>query len=102
VSKYGAVRTQADGYTFDSKREAERYAELKLLQRADGIGLLLVHPRFRLEVNGYHVGDYVADFQYIEGGANIVEDVKGYKTPIYQLKRKLMWAIHKIAIKETK
>jgi hypothetical protein len=59
-----------------------------------------LQPRYRLEVCGVHVCDYVADFRYEEGGATVVEDAKGFKTAAYKLKKKLMKAIHNIEIRE--
>lgn len=102
--KYHAVRTQLDGYTFDSKAEAKRYAELRLLERAGQISKLTVHPRYPLEVNEVRICVYVGDFSYTElhrenGGGfyeirSVIEDVKGVKTPAYRLKKKLFEAIH--------
>lgn len=103
ANKFGAVQTQADGYTFDSKREAARYQELKYLVLAGEIvnGTLLVHRRYSLVVSGILIGHYEADFSYTEkDGSRIVEDVKGVKTQVYRLKAKLMLAIHGITISE--
>ena len=98
--KYHAQITEADGYTFDSKREAARYGELKLLVAAGEITQLEVHPPFPMEVGGLHIANYVADFQYTEKGRVVVEDVKGVRTPVYKLKKKLMLGIYGIEIKE--
>jgi hypothetical protein len=95
--KYHAIRTQLDGYTFDSKAEAKRYAELRLLERAKHIRCLTVHPRYPLEVNGILVCTYVGDFSYVNTAADptpVIEDVKGVKTPAYRIKKKLFEAIH--------
>lgn len=106
-SKYGAVRTEVDGIKFASKREAARYSELKLLVRAGKICGLVADKqelRWPLEVNGQRICIYEADFVYREGlfenSPRIVEDVKGFRTPAYRLKRKLMKAIHGIDIRE--
>lgn len=70
-------------YIFDSAKEAQRYRELKLLERAKKISNLELQPRFLLQEsfrkNGktYRKIEYVADFKYIEKGKTIVEDVKG-------------------------
>lgn len=98
MSKYKAVRTNG----FASKREARRFDELKLLERAGEISELSCQPGFRLEVNGDLICKYIADFSYRDKqGMPITEDVKGVKTPAYVIKRKLMKAIYGIIIKET-
>ena len=103
-SKYNAKKTYVDGIKFDSKAEARRYSELKLLLKAGEISHLELQPRYDLVVNDVKLGFYKADFRYVELASNeiIVEDVKGVKTPIYNLKKKLMKAIYGIEILETK
>lgn len=94
--KYHAKKTAVGGVTFDSQKEAERYMELKLLEKAGEISELKLQPRFTLLNNFKHDGEtirkveYVADFQYVDmkTGATVVEDVKGYRTDVYKLKRK--------------
>lgn len=111
-SKYG-VRNDAegkaartiDGILFASKAEAKRYFELKLLEKAGKIGPLERQYQYDLTVNGYKVGTYIADFvyiEYIDGADRLphVEDVKGVRTPLYRLKKKLMKAIYGIDIIE--
>lgn len=103
MSKYGAVRTEVDGISFASKKEARRYGELKLLQRAGKIENLSLQPRFPLVVNGLKVCTYVGDFLYgIPGDASslVVEDAKGFKTPEYKLKAKLFKALNGFPITE--
>lgn len=93
--KYGNRKTVIDGVAFDSKAEAERYAELKLLERAGIIRDLQLQPKFPLiptfRKNGktFRGITYVADFAYTENGRKVVEDVKGFKTEVYKIKRKL-------------
>ena len=93
--KYNAIRTVIDGISFASKREAARYAELKLLERGGVISCLNLQPRFTLQAEFVYRGkkyraiEYVADFEYMERGKIIVEDVKGFVTPIYKLKLKM-------------
>lgn len=102
-NKYGNKPTTLDGIRFDSKKEAARYAELKLLEQAGAITKLELQPAFALRVNGHDCGKYVGDFSYREGGRMVVEDVKGgnaTKTPLYKLKRKLMFALYGITIAE--
>lgn len=102
--KYFNVKTSVDGYTFSSKREANRYCQLKILARVGEIDELELQPRFALLVNGHKVCTYIGDFRYrlVSTGASVVEDVKSKatRTPIYLLKRKLMRAILKIEIVE--
>lgn len=90
-----------DGIKFRSKKEAGRYEELKILQRLGLIGPgLLLQVSHRVVINGVHVCTYVSDFEYTENGKLVVEDVKGCRTPYYKLKKKLMWAVNGIRIKE--
>lgn len=94
--KYNARKTVVDGITFDSKAEAARYCELKLLERQGIIEDLRLQPRFRLQ-DGFTASDgkkirpldYVADFSYTDGAKKVVEDVKGVKTDAYKIKKKL-------------
>lgn len=99
--KYRAQRTEVDGITFPSKKQAARYCALKLLEGAGEISDLTLEPEFAIEVNGHKVCKYRADFSYKQGGEQVVEDVKGFKTPAYRLKAKLLRATHGITILET-
>ncbi len=99
--KYHNVPTEVDGILFDSKKEANRYGELKLLERAGQITRLRRQVTFRLAIQNIHICSYVADFVYFEDGVKIVEDTKGKRTKEYIIKRKLMRAIHGITIRET-
>ncbi len=98
ASKFGAVRTVVDNISFASKKEARRYSELKLMQRAGLISNLTLQPRFPLVVNGDLVCTYVADFQYLDKGQLITEDAKGFETPEFRIKRKLMMAVLDIEV----
>lgn len=102
MSKYGAVKTIIDGIQFDSKREAQRYAELKLLERAGAIQNLQRQVEFELipKQQGERKCTYRADFVYEENGQTVVEDAKGMKTKDYIIKRKLMLWMHGIKIRE--
>jgi hypothetical protein len=104
MNKYRNIKTVIDGITFDSKREANRYAELKLLQKAGEIWHLELQPEFLIEVNGQKICKYRADFSYwlSETATHgfVVEDAKGVKTPAYRLKKKLVKAIHGVDVKE--
>lgn len=93
--KYGNKKIEMDGHMFDSKKEAEHYAELKLLERAGKISNLILQPRYELipafSKNGkkYRKTEYVADFQYEKDGEIIVVDVKGFRPAVYNLKKKM-------------
>lgn len=94
-SKYNAVKTDVDGVTFDSRKEAERYKYLMMLQSAGVISDLRLQPRYLLQDSFIYDGkkirkiEYIADFEYHQDGDIIVEDVKGYKTDVYKIKKKL-------------
>ena len=100
--KYGAKPVTIDGHRFHSKAEGARYRLLTLLVRAGEISDLTLQPRFPLVVCGVTIGHYVADFEYRERGARIVEDVKGMKTPLYRWKKKHFEAQYGLLIRETK
>ncbi len=100
-SKYGAKKTVVDGITFDSQAEATRYSVLKVIQAAGLIADLRLQVSYQITVNGKKVCRYVADFVYIENGKEVVEDVKGMKTPVYNLKKKLMEAVFGVVIFES-
>ena len=103
INKYGAKKVTApDGQKFDSQKEYKRYVVLKLLERAGKISDLQRQVRFELipKQDGETACHYVADFVYQKDGKRIVEDVKGYKTEVYKLKKKLMLYVHGIKIQE--
>ena len=101
--KYKAKPTIFDGIRFASKSEAKRYAVLKLLQDAGEIRDLKTQYSIAIDVNGKHICNYVADFHYYtKTGRPVVEDVKGFRTPVYKLKKKLVEAVHGIEIREVK
>lgn len=98
-AKYGNRRV--NGYA--SAKEAKRAAELKLLEKAGKIRNLREQVRYEvIPPQPWERGCYyVADFVYEEKGATVVEDCKGYRTPEYKIKRKLMLLVHGIRIRET-
>lgn len=104
TSKYGAKKTVIDGITFASKMESDRYVQLKYLEKAGLIVNLELQPKFFFHINGQKLPRtwYQADFRYVDVETNevVVEDVKGVVTSIYQLKKKLMKAVHGIEIRE--
>lgn len=93
-NKYHARKVTVDGIVFDSRKEADRWQELKLCGEIDKNG------RFKKgEVLERPVA-YIADFAYMQDGKYIVEDTKGVKTPEYVIKRKLMLWLQGIRIRE--
>lgn len=115
-SKYGNRKTGSHA----SKKEARRAAKLKLLEAAGEISDLKEQVSFMLIPPQYEVGEpgprggkpkqkciehackYVADFVYTDSDGNtVVEDTKGFRTPEYIIKRKLMLYLYDIKIKET-
>ena len=101
-SKYNARKVEIDGITFDSLKEAARYKELKLLERTGEIADLELQPKFVLLDSFYYEGkkereiSYVADFKYYDKAKarTVVEDVKGFKTDVYKIKRKLFLSMY--------
>lgn len=102
ASKYKAKRTTVDGISFASRKEAQRYIELKLMERAGSISDLQLQVPYVLLPKTSHgrAVKYIADFVYNEGGRQVVEDVKGYKTDVYKLKKRMMQELLGIEIVE--
>lgn len=103
-NKFRNVKTR--GYA--SKREAKRASELLLLESAGKIEGLAFQQPFELISAQYVDGKcversckYVADFVYYENGERVVEDAKGFRDPVYRIKRKMMLATFGIRIRET-
>lgn len=101
ASKYGAIKTLVDGVTFASKKEANRYSELKLLERAGEISGLTLQPKYTLVVNGIKVGTYTPDFLYHEHAKKnysasklVVEEIKGFVVRDYPLRKRLFRALN--------
>lgn len=121
-TKYNATKVTIDGHTFDSKHEANRYLELKLLERAGSITDLQMQVKFVLIPSQYEPDtvkvlksgkekvvkgklierecSYIADFVYQYNGKTVVEDAKGMRTKEYVLKRKMLLYFHGIRISE--
>ena len=111
ANKYGAQVTTVDGVRFDSKREAARYLELKVLLRGGAISALELQPKYPIQVveltdraSLVDCGAYHADFRYVDEvtGELVVEDVKTpvTSTTAYRLRKRLIEAIHGITIRE--
>lgn len=107
MSKYN--NSKHNGY--DSKKEARRATELKLLEKAGVISHLQEQVVYELIPSQYRIVSgkkkcieramkYIADFQYVENGNTVVEDAKGFRTEVYRIKKKLMLYFHDIQIKE--
>jgi hypothetical protein len=95
LHKYHAQAVEIDGHKFPSQHEADRYCELKLLERAGAITNLRMQVRYTLEEgrrlkNGKWLlkREYVSDFEYDEGNRHIIEDAKGMRTREYKRKIK--------------
>lgn len=110
-SKYKSKKVIVNGITFDSKKEAKRYQELALLEKAGKIKDLKCQAKYVLipsqKIDGKVVErpcTYVADFVYTKDNETIVEDVKGYRRStayaVFAIKRKLLLKEHGIRIKE--
>ena len=117
-NKYGSKKVEVDGIIFDSKKEAKRFQELSLLEKAGAIQNLQRQVKYVLipaqrepDAIGKRGGPikgkllerectYIADFVYQEDGQTVVEDTKGFRTKDYIIKRKLMLHEHGIKIKE--
>ena len=110
-SKYRNVRTVVDGIVFDSKREAQYWAELKIRERAGDLVNLQRQVRYPLcclshdyKINGeaiqVQVSEYVADYVYTDKNGQHVVDAKGKRTAMYQLKKKWLALQANIEIEE--
>lgn len=101
-SKYRSQPVIVDGVRFDSKAEARRWATLQLLERAGVISSLKRQVSFPFELDGQVIFKWIADHVYDERGVTVIEDVKGFATKEYKLKKKLIEAMYKISILEVK
>ena len=95
--KYGNIKTNG----FDSVKEYKRYQELQIMVQLGEISQLILQPKFDILFNNMKICTYKGDFQYLKAGITVVEDTKGFRTPIYMIKKKLMKIILGIEIKET-
>ncbi len=97
MNKYRNEKIIIDEIRFDSKLEARRYCELKLLQRANEIKNLRrqvtfeLQPSYRKNNKTIRAINYIADFVYydVKKDKTIIEDTKGFKTEVYKLKKKM-------------
>ena len=109
MNKYRAKKVSLDGHVFDSKAESRRYGELKLMMRAKEIFELQLQIPFELMAHSEDdsmaptVGHYIADFIYRDAyNRLVVEDVKGFRTPLYKWKKKHFEAQYGIKITEVR
>jgi len=99
--KYRSVKANCNaGHTHDSKREAVRCNELHVLQAAGAISELKVHPQYWFVINGRQLKHangrrvgYKSDFEYLENGIKITEDVKGVIVRDWPLRRAVFIAL---------
>lgn len=105
ATKYKAQKCEYNGIKFDSKKEMARYKDLENLLHGKQIFDLQLQVKFILYPlipKMFRAISYVADFVYKDAsGSVIVEDSKGFRTRDYKIKKRLMYEIHKILIKET-
>lgn len=107
MTKYNSKKTVVDGITFSSKKEAHRYTQLKKLEDNRYISDLRLQVKYELAPSVIIGGRkrppirYFADFVYIHGGKEVVEDCKGMRTAVYNIKRHLMKSVHGIDIVES-
>lgn len=107
-NKYSSKKTTVDNIKFDSKKEANRYLELKLLEKTGKIYILELQPKYLLQERftdntgkKHREINYIADFRYIENDKIIVEDTKGFRTEVYKIKKKiLLYKYKEIIFKE--
>lgn len=103
-NKYHAKAVIVDGIRFHSIGEANRWFALRTLERNGQVKKLRRQVKYPLAIRTEH-GEfkrtYIADFVYVENGAEVVEDWKGFATGDYKIKRDLMQVLHGISIRET-
>lgn len=113
-SKYGNKITERHGIKFHSKKEADRYDQLLLLEKHGRVRNIRRQVRYDFRINGVLIGWYVADYVYEElpvlklpqgelHGAwrEVVEDVKGFPSKTWPMKKKLMKALYGIDVRVT-
>ena len=93
-NKFRAIPVVIDGIRFASQAEGRRYAELKLMEKSGAITRLQLQPSFKCLIDNKLVCTYRADFSYFTKTSRVVEDVKGVKTPVYRIKKKLVEALY--------
>lgn len=106
MSKYKNKKVVVDNILFDSKKEANYYIYLKMLEDAGKIVDLelqrkfVLQPTFKLNGKAYRAITYVADFVYKDDNGIHVVDTKGYRTEVYKIKKKIFMKKYGIEIEE--
>jgi hypothetical protein len=106
-TKFHSIKSQGGWFKdivwFDSRAEMSRAADLQIAFKQGTIANLQRQVRYRIDVNGEHICDYIADFVYTHWQyGEVVEDVKGHSTADFRLKKKLMKAVLGIDVKLVK
>lgn len=99
-NKFNATRTIVDSIVFHSAAEANRYKILKILEKSGHIQGLRLQVPCKFYMNAKQIFVYYADFVYLKDNKEVYEDVKGMRTPLYRLKKKLIEAQWGIIITE--
>lgn len=104
MSKYNSKKTKIDGIVFSSKKESNYYQTYKMLERAGKISDLKLQPEFKYWSSNRKkvLFRYIADFSYFDNleKKQYFIDVKGFKTPLYKLKKQLIEDQYNIKITE--
>lgn len=95
--KYKNTITYSDGIRFHSKKEMNHYLNLKLLQKAGTLSFFLRQVPFHLPGNIKYICDFIC---FWTDGTITFEDVKGFKTNTYKLKKKLVESTYPVTITE--
>jgi hypothetical protein len=108
LQKYRNSKSKLDGRVFDSKAEMERYQELAYLEKHGEIRDLILQPVFMIQEgfsatkNGKNLRvrgvTYRADYSYYIGDKLIIEDMKGFETPVFKIKKKFIIKNYREAI----
>jgi hypothetical protein len=100
MNKYKNIKTVVDGIKFDSKKEASHYLVLKQKRDKNEICDLQLQPKFSISFNGVKICTYIADFRFLdlEKAEYVTQDVKGFITPVFRIKQKLVKAFHNIDV----
>jgi len=104
MNKYHARKVEYDGIKFDSAFERNRYIQLRKMEEEGKIRNLRMQVKYEIipKQSGERAAHYIADFVYENDNGVVVEDTKGFSTPDYILKRKLMMWVHGIKVQEVR
>lgn len=94
-NKYNAVRSTYNGYTYDSKKEADHAVELDWLKKAGEIKKWERQHKISIDINGVHICNYFVDFKvYYNDGHVEFHEVKGFETDLWRIKWRLAKAMY--------